>query len=214
MAVATPQQELREREREKERERERSNLFKAAFAVMSRNGYANANIIDILNEARISTRAFYRHFASKDDLLIAMFRQNVERTTAHLEARLQTAAGPTEQLLTWIDEILEMGFDARRSRVARMFASNSLRATFEDAGHEAIAQIYAPLHRVLVAGAASGEFPTCDPDSDAGSIHALVWRVFTDAMHGRSTLDRAAARAHVVRFVLPALGVPLLPDRH
>lgn len=196
-----------EREANDVRDRERTNLFRAAFAVMRRSGYANANINDILAEAKISTRAFYRHFASKDDLLIAMFREHAELTRQRLEAAVATAGSPVEQLLTWIDHILDMGYDSRRSRVARLFASNLVRATFEDAGHEAIANLYAPLHGVLVNGTERGDFPTCDPDADAGSIHAVVWRLFTDAMHGRSTLDREQARQHVLRFVLPALGV-------
>ena len=208
----TPAEE-RERERELDRERERKHLFKAAYAVMSRNGYANAHVTDILNEARLSTRAFYRHFASKDDLLEAMFHQNVERTCAHLDEQLAKADAPTAQLLAWIDEILEMGYDVRKGRMARMFASTTMISSLADAGHEATAMLYKPLHRVLVEGAASGEFPACDPDSDARSIHAIVWRVFNDAMHGRATLDRAGAREHVVRFVFPALGLPVRSDR-
>jgi AcrR family transcriptional regulator len=198
----------REREREKDRDRERNHLFKAAYAVMSRNGYANAHVTDILNEAKLSTRAFYRHFASKDELLEAMFQQNVDRTCAHLDEQLAKAGNPTAQLLAWIDEMLEMGYDARKGRMARMFASTTIISSLADAGHEATAMLYRPLHQVLVEGAAAGDFPRCDPDNDARSIHALVWRVFNDAMHGRATLDRAGARAHILRFVFPALGLP------
>lgn len=205
--------EDREREREREREKERTHLFKAAYAVMSRNGYANAHVTDILNEAKLSTRAFYRHFASKDELLEAMFHQNVERACAHLDEQIAKAQVPTQQLLAWVDEILEMGYDARKGRMARMFASTTIISSLADAGHEATAMLYQPLHRVLVDGTASGEFPTCDPDSDARSIHAIVWRVFNDAMHGRAALDRAAARNHVIRFVFPALGLALPTDR-
>ena len=162
----TPAEE-RERERELDRERERKHLFKAAYAVMSRNGYANAHVTDILNEARLSTRAFYRHFASKDDLLEAMFHQNVERTCAHLDEQLAKADAPTAQLLAWIDEILEMGYDVRKGRMARMFASTTMISSLADAGHEATAMLYKPLHRDLVEGAASGEFHACAPDSHA-----------------------------------------------
>lgn len=194
-------------DRVKDRDQERTNLYRAGFAVMRRNGYANVSITDILNEAKISTRAFYRHFASKDDLLIAMFRDSAELTRQRLEAEIAGAGSPVDQLMTWVDEILDMGYDARKGRVARLFASDSVRATFADAGHEAIAKLAEPLLQVLKTGVATGDFPRCDPDADAGSIHAIVWRLFMDAMNDRSALDRDDARAHVVRFVMPALGV-------
>lgn len=197
---------LHDRDLEKQRDRERAHLLRAALAVMRRNGYANANITDILAQAQISTRAFYRHFASKDDLLIALFRDIAEKTRLRLEARISDAETPAAQLLAWIDEILDMGYDTRR-RVSRLFAADAVQAALADAGHEAAARLYAPLQEVLAAGAASGVFPTCDPVADAGSIHAIVWRLFDDAIRGRAGLDREAARAHVLRFVLPALGV-------
>jgi len=186
---------------------ERAHLLKAGTAVMRRNGFAGAHITEILDEAGISTRAFYRHFRSKDDLLLAIFRQNANLTGVRLEHRLASAATPTDQLVAWIDEILDMGYDVRRARVSRVFASGTVTSAIADAGHEAAARLSAPLHDVLISGSASGEFPKCDPVTDAASIHALVWRLFSDAMHGRARLDRGQAIEHVLRFVAPALGI-------
>lgn len=180
--------------------------MRAGTAVMRRNGYAGANITEILDEAGISTRAFYRHFRSKDDLLLAIFIENAERTRERLEQRLSRAEGPAAQLIAWIDEILDMGYDQRRARVSRVFAAGAVRSSFEAAGHAAAARLKAPLYDVLLAGAAAGVFPTSEPSADADSIHALVWRLFTDAMHGRATMDRANAMTHVMRYVAPALG--------
>ena len=53
---------------------ERSRLMDAALHVMRRNGFQGASVQDILDYAGLSTRAFYRQFRSKDDLLLAMFR--------------------------------------------------------------------------------------------------------------------------------------------
>jgi AcrR family transcriptional regulator len=41
-------------------------------------------VADILNEADLSTRSFYRHFASKDQLLCALFRREAEAAAARL----------------------------------------------------------------------------------------------------------------------------------
>lgn len=187
-------------------DRERTHLVKAGTAVMRRNGFLSASITEILEEADISTRAFYRHFRSKDDLLIAVFREQADLTRARLVAAVERASTPIDKLVTWIDEILDMGYDPRRGRISRLFASHPVRSVFVDAGHEATARLYEPLHDVLAEGLAAGSFPTCQPEADAGSIHALTWRLFTDAMFDRAQLSRDDARAHVLRFALPALG--------
>ncbi len=195
-------------DRERVRERERAHLFKAALKVMARNNYTNANITDILTEAKVSTRAFYRHFASKDDLLLEMFQENSVQMREHLEQSLTAATTPLDRLLAWIDEMLFMGYDARMSSLARMFAAESLRATVQNAAQESVKQLVAPLVTVIEDGKASGAFPACgEPAQDAATVLAIVWRLFGDAMRGHSTLSRDEARAHALRYILPALGV-------
>jgi transposase len=52
----------------------------SAFRVIRRNGYADAQITDILAEAGAETRVFYRHFASKDVVLREPFHENAARS--------------------------------------------------------------------------------------------------------------------------------------
>ena len=72
------------RPRRFEAEDELRILLDAAFVVMERNGYADAAVADILREADLSTRSFYRHFESKDQLLCALFRREAEAAAARL----------------------------------------------------------------------------------------------------------------------------------
>ncbi|MGA7416454.1 MAG: helix-turn-helix domain-containing protein [Acidimicrobiales bacterium] len=53
-------------------------LLDAGLVVMERNGYQDAAVADILAEADLSTRSFYRHFESKDQLLCALYRREAE----------------------------------------------------------------------------------------------------------------------------------------
>jgi len=186
---------------------ERERLYRAGWVVLRRNGYANAGITDILNEAGLGTRAFYRHFASKDELLVSMFTDNATATANRLAEQVDAAGSPLDRLHAWIDGILALGDDTRHSEAARMFISPTMPGVFDEAGNEAIAAMRAPLCAALADGAASGDFPDCDPEADAVTIHAIVWQLFTDAINGRATMGRDAARAHVERFALPALGV-------
>lgn len=185
---------------------ERTRLERAGWVVLRRNGYANAGITDILKEAGLGTRAFYRHFASKDGLLVAMFSENAAITARRLTERVEAAGSPLDRLRAWIDEMLALGYDERHSEAARLFISPTMAGMFDEPGNAAIDHMRAPLRTALADGAASGDFPTCDPDTDAATIHAIVWQLFTDALHGRASLCLADARAHVERFALPALG--------
>ena len=45
-----------------------------------------------------------------------------------------------------------------------------------------------------------------DPVRDARSIHAVAWEIVAERMRG-SQLSRTSARAYVLRFCLPALGL-------
>ena len=70
-------------------------LLDAALVVMERNGYVDAAVADILREADLSTRSFYRHFESKDQLLSALFRREADAAAARLRAKVDAAADPT-----------------------------------------------------------------------------------------------------------------------
>ena len=82
------------RPRRFEAEDELRLLLDAALAVMERNGYVDAAVADILREADLSTRSFYRHFESKDQLLCALFRREAEAAAVRLHAKVDAAPDP------------------------------------------------------------------------------------------------------------------------
>src|SRR5271170_3505772 len=84
-------------------------LLDAALVVMERNGYVDAAVADILREADMSTRSFYRHFESKDQLLCALYRREAEAAAGRLNAKVDAATTPRAALHAWIDEILSFG---------------------------------------------------------------------------------------------------------
>ncbi len=98
-------------------------LLDAALVVMERNGYANAAVADILREAELSTRSFYRHFESKDQLLCALCRREAESASARLTAKVDAAEDPRAALDAWIDEILSFGH--HRAKAVRVSVLSS-----------------------------------------------------------------------------------------
>ncbi len=183
-------------------------LVAAGLIVLRREGAADMTIADVLAEAGLSTRAFYRHFSSKSDLLLAIYEHEVERYRPRLQRRLDAAASPQDALVAWIDELLATGFEPRRGERTRTMFSWAIPLQQEfPAEFAAIrAALTGPLQAVLEAGRADGSFPATEPERDARFIRALTWDLVDEHLSG-ATVDVASARAAVLRFCLPALGV-------
>ena len=185
-------------------------ILDGALAVMRRNGYAEASVADILDEAGLSTRAFYRHFDSKDALLRAVYRRDADAVAAELRAATEAAPDPVTALEAWLDGFLALFFDHRRAeRVSIMVSEGTRRAAgYHEEEERAVATIVAPLIEVLRNGSDSGALRSDAPIRDAYAIYAVA----TSASGSRRTgeagrFDRRAAREHVARFCWPALGL-------
>ncbi len=64
-------------------------LIDAAFAVMRRTGDIDPQVRDIVKAAGLSNQAFYRHFASKDALLLAVLADGQRQLVDYLRARVR-----------------------------------------------------------------------------------------------------------------------------
>jgi AcrR family transcriptional regulator len=194
----------------KERARDDVQLLIAAGRkLLHRDGAADMTIADVLTEAGLSTRAFYRHFASKSDLLLAIYDNEVDRYTPRLQRRLDAATTARAGLEAWIDELLAAGFEPRRGeRTRAMFTwAIPLQQEFPVEFAAVRDALTGPLEAVLEAGRADGSFPNAEPRRHAQFIRALTWQLVEERLSG-AALDVAAARDEVLRFCLPALGAP------
>ena len=176
-------------------------LVRAGLAVLARVGVEGLTVAEVLNEAGLSTRAFYRHFHSKDELLLAIYERDATATRDRLRARLVKARSPQLAIEAWIDETLALAFDARRARHTRPLAREGARLQGEfPAEFAAIVDgVVEPLVEVLRA------MGNDQPERDARTIHAIAWQLVSEKLGG-SAISAADARAHVLRFCRPALG--------
>jgi AcrR family transcriptional regulator len=197
------------RPRRFESEDELRLLLDAALVVMERNGYADAAVADILREANLSTRSFYRHFASKDELVCALFRREAEEAAARLCTEVGAAADPLTGLHAWVDVILDFGFDqTKAARVSVLRSEGAMKAEgYAEEARRVRALLMAPLEAVLAAGTADGTFQHADPRSDARLVQAVVWSAAgLDPSRDRIEPRDEAAR-QVRSFCERALGV-------
>jgi AcrR family transcriptional regulator len=88
----------------------RARLLAAAAELISEGGYGSASVAAIAERAGVSAGALYRHFPSKVDLVLELFRHVAER---ELEAMHEAGAGAGANYLERLDAVL--GTYARRA---------------------------------------------------------------------------------------------------
>src|SRR4051794_28403498 len=67
------------------RRQEAEQLMEAGLAVMTRLGQERrATVAEIVRQAGLSNQAFYRHFASKDDLVAALVDRGARRLVGYV----------------------------------------------------------------------------------------------------------------------------------
>jgi AcrR family transcriptional regulator len=206
-APATPQRVGRPRRFDDETER--GMLMDAAMRVMAANGYAGMSVGDVLSEAGLSTRAFYRHFDGREALLAALIRRDSEAVGGSLERAVDNAAGPLAALDAWLESHLDVFYEPRRAARTALFSSPAVMAALPLASElEEMRQIFCqPLIEVLRAGHESGILRSPTPEADAYSLFTLVSAVANGG--DRQFLSRSEAKAHVMRFSWPAFGLTL-----
>jgi AcrR family transcriptional regulator len=201
------------RPRRFESEDELRILLNAALVVMERNGYADAAVADILREADLSTRSFYRHFESKDQLLCALFRREADAAAARLRDNVDAAGTPREALDAWIDEILSFGHHrVKAARVSVLGSPGAMKADgYGEEMRYASRILTAPLEELLRRGAADGSLPLADPPADAPLIQSVVWAAAGLNPARDKPSSRAEAARQVRSFCERALGVTTAP---
>jgi AcrR family transcriptional regulator len=86
------------------RERKREHLIDVAAELFNRHGYHAAGVDLVIAEAGIAKTTLYRHFRTKEDLIVAVLRRIDERARANLRAAVDAASDdPKEKLLATFD---------------------------------------------------------------------------------------------------------------
>jgi AcrR family transcriptional regulator len=184
-------------------------FIEAGLEVLRAQGAQRLTVADVLAVAHRSTRAFYRHFESKDELLLAIYEHDARASVAGLREHMGAAASPRAALVAWVDATLQLAYDPPRARRTRVLAAEAKRLQAEhpeEFAGIAAAQLE-PLVETLERGRADGTFPNAQPGRDAATVHAVVWSLVEDELHGNATMTLDDARAHALRFCFPALGV-------
>lgn len=187
---------------------ERDAIIEAAFDCLSEPHTGAVPVAAVLARAGLSTRAFYRHFESKDALFLAMMRGEGDSLARRLDQIAARYDGPpADQLRVWLGQIFGLLKDERLNMHMTVLDSDEVRAAkgYRAAREQWHADRERSLAAILRRGLEDGSFPQAKPEQDAVAIGAMV-------SHSMSRLcsdgECEIAQAEVVDFALRAVGSP------
>jgi len=185
----------------------RREILAAASTALREEGVRGLSVTTVLERANLSTRAFYRHFDSKDELVAAVFLETARVEKRRLRRRMATATTEIEAVTAWIDGRLDLAFDDSIGSDLRRL---SLEAQSQSPSlvQPAYAEMLKPLTDALQRGLQGGVFHHIDPVTDAQFIHGAVWAGINQQW-ATGDCDRGDLRQRILRFCLRGLGVAL-----
>ncbi|HEX3945877.1 MAG TPA: helix-turn-helix domain-containing protein [Rhizomicrobium sp.] len=153
-------------------------LLKAAMAVFAKSG-VDAPVRDIAEKAGVGVGTVYRHFPQRSDLIVALFRHEVD-ACADAAAALSSKYPPTEALSRWLLRFTEF-VAAKRGLATALHAGDPayepLRAYYDSRLRPAMAAL---LNCAAAAGEIRADVPPGDLLSAAVSLCRPAYDVAPD----------------------------------
>lgn len=127
---------------------QRSSLVRAGEDILSDAGLAGFSPGTVAERAGLARSSFYDYFATKDDLLVAIAINAMERWDAAMEAALRGVTPGAEQLRALVDATMSMTADRKHSIAGVIRDADLSPSRMEDlmALHDAVLR---PVARVL-----------------------------------------------------------------
>jgi AcrR family transcriptional regulator len=195
-ASAAVERALDDRQRAAAEEVER--ILAAAVRVMERVAPEPPRVSDIVAEAGSSNKAFYRYFAGKDELILAVMERGIAIVVSYLQHQMAKENRPEDRVARWIEGTLAQVADPHLISMSRAVAaqlSNWLAADRE---------MMRPLRDLLTAPVTALGSTDIERDVEAvyGGTVAMMRRYVGSA-------DRPGPEdiEHLVKFCLLGLGV-------
>lgn len=150
MAKKKAKSKLSQRKPRADAQRNRERILEVAKEGFARHG-ADASLDDIAKESGVGPGTLYRHFPTREELLRAVYRSELEKLAAAEQKLAQTMA-PVEALRTWL--LLFVDAIAAKQLIAP--ALNALLGDPKKVFEASHAQIHEALHALVKRGVKTG----------------------------------------------------------
>lgn len=178
----------------------RQRLIEVAGSLFYQHGFQAVGLDRVLDEVGISKTALYKHFDSKDDLIIAVLNERDLHNIAEASAFMRTHGGsdPRRQIVAFFDQ-LEEWFARPDFRGCLFMNAATEFPSPNDPIHKAAEahgrHLASEIHSRVVAAALR------DPDAVTSQIMLLMTGAIA-ARHTGGVLDAAASAKRTVEMIL------------
>ena len=151
-------------------------FMKSALAILGETGRTDFTVLEVVERSKTSLRAFYQHFATKDELLLALVEKIMADATEHWRAESEalSSADALRRLIERISAPAESSTQDSINRGLTYYNDHLLETRPKE-----FAKVLAPLHGlvgdILRRGIAEGAFRAdLDVDTDAAILMQTV----------------------------------------
>lgn len=167
----------------------RAQIVAHAIEVIAELGYQKATYAEIARRAGLSSTGLISyHFANRDELVARVVEEVIGSISSYMYERMQSVAGATAALQTYIEGTVEFIATHRAEMTALLAIFLSGAVQYEAADDVAVTS---HVERILRAGQESGEFRDFDTRVVASAIQRAVEGA-TFALQRQPDLDLAA----------------------
>ena len=182
-------------------------FVRAGMAVMEREQTTSPRVGDIVSEAGLSYQAFYKHFRSKTELLLAIMDEGQRELVSYLQHQMNKERSGVGKIQRWLEGICSQAADPSAASATRGVVLNSLelRDQYPEQCLRLQQLIEHPLADAIRQAQEEGAARTADPEQAASMIYRLTVGLMEDWLISRRSPGPADIR-FLTGFVLQALG--------
>ncbi|HXY64712.1 MAG TPA: hotdog fold thioesterase [Mycobacterium sp.] len=185
-----------------------ARFIKTAVEILGETGRTDFTVQEVVARSKTSLRAFYQHFSSKDELLIALLERTMAQSTQAWRAET-TGLDSTAAIKLIIDRISAEPESSTQDSLNR--AMNLYNQHLAETRPRDYARVLSPLHElirdVVQRGITEGVFR---PNLDVGPAAAIVTQTILGALRlhwlGAELTGAPIDAAHLYDFCVRALG--------
>jgi AcrR family transcriptional regulator len=180
-------------------------IVDATYRVIARTGTFDPKLRDILRECGLSTQAFYKHFRSKDELMLVVLDDGRRQLVGYLSHRMEQTDTAAGKVRAWVEGVLAQADDADVAARTRPFLAHQdrLAEQFPAEQQQSVDLLVALLRDSI--SALPGTRSRLSTNRDAEAVYQLTFgTLHWHLSHGTS--PTAGEINHLVQFSLRGVG--------
>jgi AcrR family transcriptional regulator len=161
-----------------------TQFMRSALDILGETGRTEFTVLEVVERSKTSLRAFYQHFATKDELVLALIDAMLTEFTSTWQAEA-AQLGPTDALRELVDRICVPPASSTQDSINRglTFYHDRLAETMPDDYGRVLTPLHALIVDIVERGMGDGTF---SPGLDVEATAALVMQTIFGALRLRA----------------------------